>query len=103
MPSIFFFVFFFLYVKGRNGKGSIYVFASGNGRMLFDNCASDGYVGNIHTVAISSVTMEGTAPEYAERCAAVIATAYSGGLDNGVKIVSAITTGTTSDTRHNII
>lgn len=56
--------------------------------MLFDNCASDGYVGNIHTVAISSVTVDGRAPEYAERCAAVIATAYSGGLDNGIKIVS---------------
>ncbi|XP_060852558.1 neuroendocrine convertase 1-like isoform X1 [Rhopalosiphum padi] len=75
--------------KGRNGRGSIYVFASGNGRMLFDNCASDGYVGNIHTVAISSVTMDGRAPEYAERCAAVIATAYSGGLDNGIKIVTS--------------
>ncbi|XP_022172642.1 neuroendocrine convertase 1-like isoform X2 [Myzus persicae] len=75
--------------KGRNGKGSIYVFASGNGRMLFDNCASDGYVGNIYTVAISSVTMDGRAPEYAERCAAVIATAYSGGLDDGVKIVTS--------------
>ncbi|XP_026817052.1 neuroendocrine convertase 1-like isoform X4 [Rhopalosiphum maidis] len=75
--------------KGRNGRGSIYVFASGNGRMLFDNCASDGYVGNIYTVAISSVTMDGRAPEYAERCAAVIATAYSGGLDNGIKIVTS--------------
>jgi hypothetical protein len=32
--------------------------------------------------------MDGRAPEYAERCAAVIATAYSGGLDNGIKIVS---------------
>jgi len=59
--------------------------------MQFDNCASDGYVGNIHTLAISSVTMDGKAPEYAERCAAVIATAYSGSLDNSIKIVSAIT------------
>lgn len=32
--------------------------------------------------------MAGTASEYAERCAAVIATAYSGGIDNGIKIVS---------------
>lgn len=56
--------------------------------MLFDNCAADGYVGNIHTIAISSATMEGKAPEYAERCPAVIATAYSGGIDDGVKIVS---------------
>ncbi|XP_025411999.1 neuroendocrine convertase 1-like isoform X2 [Sipha flava] len=75
--------------QGRNGKGSIYVFASGNGRLLFDNCAADGYVGNIHTIAISSATVEGKAPEYAERCAAVIATAYSGGINDGVKIITS--------------
>lgn len=75
-------------LQGRNGKGSIYVFASGNGRIQFDNCALDGYVGNIHSVAISSATMEGKAPAYAERCPGVIATAYSGGIDNSVKIVS---------------
>lgn len=39
-------------------------------------------------MAISSATIAGTASEYAERCAAVIATAYSGGIDNGIKIVS---------------
>ena len=29
--------------KGRNGKGSIYVWASGNGGKHFDNCNCDGY------------------------------------------------------------
>ncbi|VVC45506.1 Peptidase S8, subtilisin-related,Peptidase S8, subtilisin, Ser-active site,Proprotein convertase [Cinara cedri] len=75
--------------KGRNGRGAIYVFASGNGRIQLDNCAADGYVGNIHTVAISSATIDGKAPAYAERCAAVIATAYSGGIDSGIKIVTS--------------
>lgn len=75
-------------IQGRNGKGSVYVFASGNGGLHHDNCAADGYIGNIHALAISSATMEGKAPVYAERCAGVVATAYSGGLNNAVKIVS---------------
>lgn len=64
------------------------MFASGNGRVLYDNCAADGYIGSIYTVAISSATIKGKAPYYAERCAAVIATAYSGGSNDHIKIVS---------------
>lgn len=64
------------------------MFASGNGRICFDNCAADGFIGNIYSVVIGCATRAGKAPEYAERCAGVAATAYSGGMDNNVKIVS---------------
>ena len=30
--------------KGRNGKGSIFVFAAGTGGKHFDNCNCDGYI-----------------------------------------------------------
>lgn len=40
-------------LSGRNGLGSIFVFASGNGGMK-DNCNFDGYANSIYTVTIGS-------------------------------------------------
>ena len=37
--------------KGRNGLGSIYVWASGNGGKFEDNCNCDGYATSIYTVS----------------------------------------------------
>ncbi|KAL2716944.1 neuroendocrine convertase 1-like isoform X4 [Vespula squamosa] len=65
--------------KGRNGKGSIYVWASGNGGSNYDNCGCDGYVGSIYTVAIGSASQTGRAPWYSEKCPAILATTYSSG------------------------
>uniref|UniRef100_K1QCZ6 Proprotein convertase subtilisin/kexin type 4 n=1 Tax=Magallana gigas TaxID=29159 RepID=K1QCZ6_MAGGI len=63
--------------KGRGGKGSIYVWAAGNGG-LRDNCNADGYVNNIYTIPITSVDADGKAADYAEVCAPVFAATYSG-------------------------
>ena len=38
--------------EGRNGKGAIYVWASGNGGSKGDNCNCDGYTASIYTVSI---------------------------------------------------
>ncbi|KAF7414457.1 hypothetical protein HZH68_002946 [Vespula germanica] len=65
--------------KGRNGKGSIYVWASGNGGSNYDNCGCDGYVGSIYTVAIGSASQTGRSPWYSEKCPAILATTYSSG------------------------
>ncbi|XP_066023915.1 uncharacterized protein [Pocillopora verrucosa] len=62
--------------KGRGGKGSIFVFAAGNGGIAGDSCAFSGYVNNIHTIAISGVNWDGSVPSYAERCAAIMAVTY---------------------------
>ncbi|VDN86533.1 unnamed protein product, partial [Brugia pahangi] len=42
--------------QGRNGKGVIYVWASGNGGMQDDDCSCDGYMDSIYTLSVSSVT-----------------------------------------------
>ena len=37
---------------GRNGYGSIFVVASGNGGTAHDNCNFDGYANSIYTITI---------------------------------------------------
>ncbi len=52
--------------KGRKGKGSIFVWASGNGGKYMDNCNCDGYTTSIYTLSVSSVSEVGTTPWYSE-------------------------------------
>ena len=66
-------------LKGRNGLGSIFVWASGNGGKFFDNCNTDGYTTSIYTLSISSVSEGGLIPWYSEPCSSSIATTYSSG------------------------
>ncbi|KAL9963178.1 hypothetical protein ACROYT_G032353 [Oculina patagonica] len=61
---------------GRHGKGSIFVFASGNGGITGDSCAFSGYVNSIHTIAISAVNWDGSVPSFTEQCAAIMAVTY---------------------------
>eukprot|EP00092_Neocalanus_flemingeri_P004458 GFUD01004797.1.p1 GENE.GFUD01004797.1~~GFUD01004797.1.p1 ORF type:complete len:1325 (+),score=279.92 GFUD01004797.1:106-4080(+) len=73
--------------RGRSGKGSIYVWASGNGGML-DDCNCDGYAASIFTIAVSSTNETGANPSYSEECSAILATTYSGGTIPDRKIVT---------------
>jgi len=66
-------------IKGRNGLGSIYVWASGNGGKFEDNCNCDGYATSIFTVSISSASENGNIPWYSEQCSSTLATTYSSG------------------------
>ncbi|XP_053557480.1 neuroendocrine convertase 1 [Bombina bombina] len=75
--------------QGRNGKGSIYVWASGNGGHQGDNCDCDGYTDSIYTISISSASQQGLSPWYAEKCSSTLATAYSSGDYTDQRIVSA--------------
>ena len=45
--------------NGRKGRGSIFVWASGNGGRDHDNCNCDGYTNSIFTLSISSATQAG--------------------------------------------
>ncbi|ULU14261.1 hypothetical protein L3Y34_016647 [Caenorhabditis briggsae] len=65
-------------VFGRNGKGNIFVWASGNGGENGDNCALDGYVSNEYTISFGVISSSGVPSAYAEGCSAVLA-AVSGG------------------------
>lgn len=75
--------------KGRGGKGSIFVWASGNGGRQGDNCDCDGYTDSIFTVSISSASQHGLSPWYAEKCSSTLATAYSSGDYSDQRITSA--------------
>ncbi|XP_032878496.1 PC3-like endoprotease variant B [Amblyraja radiata] len=68
--------------KGRNGKGNIFIWASGNGGMLEDHCGADGYVNSIFTVAVGAVSNLGLSTFYSEACSAVMAVVPTGGASN---------------------
>lgn len=77
--------------QGRKGKGAIYTFASGNGGLIGDSCAYNGYVNSIFTIAISGVNPDNSRPSYAEECAGIMASAYSSDSMIGVgKVVSEV-------------
>ncbi|KAK2575143.1 hypothetical protein KPH14_008860 [Odynerus spinipes] len=74
--------------KGRNGKGSIFVWASGNGGRDHDNCNCDGYTNSIWTLSISSATENGLVPWYSEACSSTLATTYSSGSSGEKQVVT---------------
>lgn len=74
-------------MNGRNGYGSIFVVASGNGGHFKDNCNFDGYANSIFTVTIGAVDELARMPYYAERCAAMLAVTYSSGQGQQRNIV----------------
>ncbi|MFH4975747.1 hypothetical protein AB6A40_002456 [Gnathostoma spinigerum] len=73
---------------GRGGKGSIYVWASGNGGLRDDDCDCDGYTDSIYTFSVSSAAEDGSFPWYGEKCASTLTTTYSTGNDDERMIVS---------------
>ncbi|KAL4836642.1 hypothetical protein H8958_002943 [Nasalis larvatus] len=74
--------------KGRQGLGSIFVWASGNGGREGDYCSCDGYTNSIYTISVSSATENGYKPWYLEECASTLATTYSSGAFYERKIVT---------------
>uniref|UniRef100_A0A8C4Q905 Furin, paired basic amino acid cleaving enzyme n=1 Tax=Eptatretus burgeri TaxID=7764 RepID=A0A8C4Q905_EPTBU len=74
--------------RGRDGLGSIFVWASGNGGRDRDNCNCDGYTNSIYTLSISSSTQNGNVPWYSEACSSTLATTYSSGANGEQQIVT---------------
>ncbi|XP_069360440.1 neuroendocrine convertase 1-like [Maniola hyperantus] len=77
--------------KGRGGKGSIFVWANGNGGSHNDNCNCDGYSSSIFTISIGSASQQGLFPWYGEICPSTLATAYSSGAYKDQKIATTDT------------
>ena len=73
---------------GRKGKGSLFVWANGNGGLKGDNCNCDGYVNSIYTISIGGVTQQGSMPFYGERCSSTLAVTCSSGAYTERKIVT---------------
>ncbi|KAJ1908805.1 pheromone processing endoprotease [Tieghemiomyces parasiticus] len=67
--------------KGRDGKGSVFVFATGNGGYFSDNCNFDGYTNSIYTISVGAIDHRGLHPYYSEPCSAQLVVAYSSGSD----------------------
>lgn len=74
--------------KGRAGKGSIFIWASGNGGREHDNCNCDGYTNSIWTLSISSASQEGLVPWFSEMCSSTLATTYSSGNTNEKQVIT---------------
>ncbi|KAM4634072.1 proprotein convertase subtilisin/kexin type 5 [Polymixia lowei] len=73
---------------GRQGRGSIYVWPSGNGGLRGDHCSCDGYTNSIYAISISSSTRGGGRPGYLEECSSTLATAYTGGEAESSRMVT---------------
>lgn len=70
--------------NGRSGKGSVFVFASGNGGRNGDQCNFDGYTNSIFSVTVAALDYRGLHPDYSEPCAANMVVAYSSGSGNHI-------------------
>jgi len=65
--------------EGRNGKGSVFVWAGGNGLRSGDNCNYDGWANSRFTIAIGAVDKTGVQAWYSESCSMLVVSAPSSG------------------------
>ncbi|KAJ9048770.1 pheromone processing endoprotease [Entomophthora muscae] len=83
--------------KGRDGKGTVFVFASGNGGIHHDNCNFDGYTNSIYSITVGAIDLDDNHPEYSEACSALMITAYSSGPYRRIYTSSSWDNACTSD------
>lgn len=69
---------------GRNGKGSVYVWAAGNGRENGDNINYDGYASSRFTIPVGATDSHGVAAYYSEPGACLLVSAPSSSRYNGI-------------------
>lgn len=63
--------------NGRQNKGSVYVFAAGNGHSSGDNCNYDGYTNSIYSITVAATDRNNRHPYYGESCSANMISTYS--------------------------
>lgn len=68
---------------GRNGKGTIYMWAGGNGRGAHDNGNYDGYANNRYTIPVGAIVAGGKNSWYSEPCACLYCVVPSSGGSAG--------------------
>lgn len=64
--------------RGRNGLGTIYVWAAGNGRQKLDNANYDGFANSRYTIAVAALGPLGRFASYSEPGANIFVSAYGG-------------------------
>ena len=69
---------------GRDGKGSIFVWAGGNGREDSDNVNYDGYANSRYTIAVGAIDDRGVQAYYSEPGAPLLVVAHSDSDFSGI-------------------
>lgn len=70
--------------SGRDGLGSVFVFAAGNGAASEDNCNFDGYTNSIYSITVGGINRAGNHPYYSEPCSAQLVVTYSSGHQDAI-------------------
>ena len=70
--------------EGRNGLGSVYVWAAGNGHQNGDSSNKDAYANSRYTIAVGAVNWKGERTEYSESGSNVMLVAPSHNSSNWV-------------------
>ncbi len=70
--------------EGRGGKGSVYVWAAGNGRESGDNINWDGYASSRFVIAVGATDSHGAAAYYSEPGSCLLVSAPSSSRYNGI-------------------
>ena len=70
--------------NGRQGLGSVFVFAAGNGAASDDNCNFDGYTNSIYSITVGGIDRTGNHPYYSESCSAQLVVTYSSGHNDAI-------------------
>lgn len=70
--------------NGRQGKGTVYVWAGGNGREYKDNSNYDGYANSRYTIAVGASDNYGEQSSYSEDGANILVNAPSNGGSLGI-------------------
>jgi subtilisin family serine protease len=80
--------------SGRGGKGSIILWAGGNGGDVQDNSNHDGYANSIYTIAIGATDSAGRQSYYSEPGSNLVVCAPSSGITDTLGITTTDRTGT---------
>lgn len=77
--------------EGRGGRGSVYVWAAGNGKQNMDSCNYDGFANSRLVIPVCAVDFMGRETYYSEWCSALLVCAPSSG-SRGPAYVQGIAT-----------
>ncbi|MBB5035317.1 S8 family serine peptidase [Prosthecobacter vanneervenii] len=69
---------------GRGGKGTVFLWAAGNGNQSGDDSNYDGYANSIHAIAVSAMNDKGRSSFYSEPGANILVCAPSNGGKEGI-------------------
>ena len=72
----------------------MYVWATGNGGISYDDCNCDGYTSSIYTLSVGSISPSGFRTGYDENCPSTMAVVYTGdaGRDKRESYSTLVTT-----------